>query len=99
MASYRCDNCEKVCQEDELVPLRDLRLRLEPGDFVPDGECAACGAAVFEINGRADKLKDMEDRQKKLEAQIATAFPGVNFNLVLPQFAFSGLEGSNVSHP
>lgn len=99
MVSYRCDNCKKTCQEEELIPLKDMQLRLLPGEFVPDGECAVCGAAVFEIGGRADRLTATENRQKKLENQIAAAFPGVNFNLVLPQFAFNSMEASDVSHP
>lgn len=47
---YRCDNCGKVHEEDEFVPLdrcRHLFERLTPGGKVPDGECTDCGAFVY----------------------------------------------------
>lgn len=96
MTTYRCDNCRKEYTQAELIPLQDVLTRVRPGDFMPDGECT-CGAAVFEVGGRADQLTDMEDRQRLLERHIQAAFPGVKFDLVLPQLQSIGAGVSSQS--
>jgi hypothetical protein len=77
---YKCDNCSQ--QYETIKPMTDLS-RLEPGDFVPDGECETCGACVFEVGGRADTLSRMESEKRKLSEMIAAAFPGVKFDAVI----------------
>lgn len=44
---YKCADCRREWQEDELNEPKDLLQRLLPGDTVPDGECPDCGALCF----------------------------------------------------
>ena len=51
MTTCTCGNCGLTCNEDELrVTLSetpDLKLRLDPGDVVPAGECPYCGCLTY----------------------------------------------------
>lgn len=77
---FKCDNCSQ--QYETIAPMTDLS-RLEPGDFVPDGECETCGAGVFEVGGRADTLSKLENEKLKLNQMLAAAFPGIKFDAVI----------------
>ena len=45
MSAYACQNCDFVTQDrDQLLPIRDIHQRVEPGERMPAGECPECGA-------------------------------------------------------
>jgi len=48
----RCNDCGRVCPEEEIIPLadlRDLHLRLDPGGITPAGKCRECDGLVYYI--------------------------------------------------
>lgn len=50
MTTYTCDNCEHICEGDDLLSLWDapeLSSRLTPGGVVPDGCCPICGSFAY----------------------------------------------------
>lgn len=51
MERARCDNCGHTCREDELEPIVDLLMRIEPGGTVPSGQCPRCGALAYPVGG------------------------------------------------
>jgi len=46
---HACNNCGAVHETEDLAPIKDLSLRLEPGDVVPTGECPDCGAMCHPV--------------------------------------------------
>ena len=47
MTAYACQNCTYSTQDrDQLLPIRDIHQRVEPGEPMPAGECPECGALV-----------------------------------------------------
>lgn len=49
MAKYECGNCGEQWRLNQLVEIKDLLRRLEPGDTVPHGQCPACEALCCEV--------------------------------------------------
>lgn len=46
---FECQNCGKIVMDGEFKPLEEVKnllLRVAPGEVVPAGECLACGALV-----------------------------------------------------
>jgi hypothetical protein len=41
---FVCQNCDGEFTEDQLKPVKDLEMRVSPGEIVPAGECPDCGA-------------------------------------------------------
>jgi len=44
-----CQNCERVWNDDELFEVKDLTLRVAPGDPMRSGECPECGAVCHPV--------------------------------------------------
>jgi hypothetical protein len=42
--NYTCQNCSGEWYGEELKPIKDFELRVEPGEVCPAGECPDCGA-------------------------------------------------------
>lgn len=44
MAIHECQNCSRSWLEEQLEEVKDLSMRVAPGEPMPSGECPACGA-------------------------------------------------------
>jgi hypothetical protein len=55
---FECANCGKRWREDQLNEVRDLSMRVGPGELMPAGECPDkdCGAVCHEVVVRKEKL-------------------------------------------
>ncbi len=42
MATYKCDNCDHIANEEDLPDAKDLPMRLTPGYAYTDKECPEC---------------------------------------------------------
>lgn len=51
---HRCDNCGKVHVNEMLKIAKHLGERVEPGGFMPSGECRECGALCYPIEPDPD---------------------------------------------
>lgn len=40
----RCQDCTRVCAEENLEEIQDLSIRVDAGEPMPAGQCPACGA-------------------------------------------------------
>lgn len=60
---HQCQDCGATLQDSEVVPAKDLSLRVEPGEPMPSGECPFCGALCHIVNVKLpDKIiVDTED--------------------------------------
>lgn len=38
-----CQNCSSQFKDDDLLPVKNILDRLQPGDIFPSGECPKCG--------------------------------------------------------
>lgn len=49
---YKCDNCGRVADEEDLPLAEDLSMRLTPGYPYTDRECAVseCGALCYPVD-------------------------------------------------
>jgi len=48
-----CQNCGREAEEEELLPLEEVRHLLErvaPGEPMPAGECRSCGALAQPVS-------------------------------------------------
>jgi len=60
-----CDNCDWIGSLSELLPIKDIFERVEPGEPMPNGECPECGALVF-----SDELDEKLFRTQKLDDSV-----------------------------
>lgn len=44
-----CADCEAKWEDDEVNFVKDLFMRVLPGDEMPSGECPACGALTYQL--------------------------------------------------
>jgi hypothetical protein len=42
-----CDNCGNVWPDENLMMVRDLETRVDPGGEMPSGECPECGCLCY----------------------------------------------------
>lgn len=62
---YFCDNCG--WHDGDPMPLKDAKLRLNPGDTFPSGECSHCGCMCF-TESVMEKIAVAEAATELLEA-------------------------------
>jgi hypothetical protein len=44
---YACANCGAVWTAEQLAPYHDFWSRVQPGEIIPQGDCAGCGAFCY----------------------------------------------------
>ena len=44
MGFHQCQNCDEIHRAADLLHIKDLSMRVSPGEVVPSGECPLCGA-------------------------------------------------------
>ena len=51
----RCENCGRVWKDDELKEVKDVFVRVLPGEPMPSGECPECGAVCHPVAPQGQK--------------------------------------------
>lgn len=46
---HECDNCLEEWTTDDLLPVKDLAQRVDPGGRMPAGECPDCGCLCYPL--------------------------------------------------
>jgi|SRR6185295_8749517 len=88
-----CPNCGKVSSELELAEIKDIFLRVDPGEPMPAGECPECGA-LCHIQSTARQLVAGKPLHPMLPlvrvivevqggcAEVTTCPPGVEVEII-----------------
>lgn len=53
----KCANCDRLWNKDELEPIHKIEERVDEGEVMPSGECPACHALCYILDGRSVKEK------------------------------------------
>jgi hypothetical protein len=73
MTTLLCDDCEHVCEEEDLKVrypnIAGLLERINPGEPVPYGECPECGALMHRITPKPGLRAWLTINDGKFEAQ------------------------------
>lgn len=63
MSQSECQNCLRVWNDEDLDPVKDLEVRVLPGEPVPSGECPDCGALCHPVEEADDAELDVSETQ------------------------------------